>query len=230
MNTEKHNLSSIRKPDHAKIEALLKSGCTDNCRSELEKILDDIRFFEIQSHMLRLYVSMDIFVAARSFCEEIGITDEQFTERFGTIEDIEPRLSTAESIAECLCDVVEQCIKWRISAAHTSKCRVISVVTDYIEHNYMSYDISLSTVADAVGLSPSYLSALFKKECGRNLSEYLTLVRIHRSQELLCCTSKMVYEIAYDVGFHDYKYFSQIFKKYTGQTPREYQTRANAAG
>jgi two-component system response regulator YesN len=91
----------------------------------------------------------------------------------------------------------------------------------------MNCDISLSTVADAAGLSPSYLSMLFKKETGQNFSEHLTNVRIHKAKELLGCTSKMVYEVAYDVGFRDYRYFSQIFKKYTGQTPRQFQNSAN---
>ena len=66
-----------------------------------------------------------------------------------------------------------------------------------------------------------------KKESGENLSEYLTRVRIHHSKELLCCTSKLISEIAYDVGYRDYRYFSQIFKKHTGLTPRQFQSMAN---
>ena len=87
----------------------------------------------------------------------------------------------------------------------------------------MHDDISLTAVAYAVGLSPTYLSALFKRETGQKLSEYLNLVRIRRSKELLSCTSKMIYEVAFEVGFQDYRYFSQIFKKYTGLTPRQFQ-------
>ena len=108
-----------------------------------------------------------------------------------------------------------------------SSCAVMLAAKDFIDRNYMDLDISLKTVADAVGLSPSYLSMLFKKEIGRNLSEYITLVRVERSKELLCCTSKMIYEVAYEVGFHDYRYFSQIFKKHTGMTPRQFQNSAN---
>ena len=91
----------------------------------------------------------------------------------------------------------------------------------------MHDDISLTAVACAVGLSPTYLSTIFKRETGQKLSEYLNQVRIGRSKELLCCTSKMIYEIAFEVGFQDYRYFSQIFKKYTGQTPRQFQSCGN---
>ena len=60
----------------------------------------------------------------------------------------------------------------------------------------MSSGLSLTAVAEAVGISPAYLSALFKREMGKNLSEYITGIRIERSKELLCCTSKLIYEIA----------------------------------
>ena len=75
--------------------------------------------------------------------------------------------------------------------------------------------------------SASYFSALFKKKTGYCFSECLNMVRIDRSKQLLCCTSKMIYEVAYEVGFHDYRYFSQIFKKHTGMTPRQFQNSAN---
>ena len=97
----------------------------------------------------------------------------------------------------------------------------------YIDEHYMKSELSLTSVASAVGISPTYLSALFKKESGKNLSEYITMVRINKSKELLCRTLKLIYEIAYEVGFQDYRYFSQIFKKQTGQTPREFQNAAN---
>ena len=78
-----------------------------------------------------------------------------------------------------------------------------------------------------MNFSPTYFSSLFKKETGTNFINYLTQARIHKAKTLLCCTSKMVYEVAYEVGFRDYRYFSQIFKKYTGQTPREFQCSSN---
>ncbi|MBP3271919.1 MAG: AraC family transcriptional regulator [Ruminococcus sp.] len=94
----------------------------------------------------------------------------------------------------------------------------------FIDKNYTDHDLSLGTVADAVGLSPAYLSALFKRETGSNLSEYITFVRIEHSKELLGRTRKLFYEVADSVGFRDYRYFSQIFKRHTGMTPRQYQS------
>ena len=91
----------------------------------------------------------------------------------------------------------------------------------------MQNDLTLNCVAHEVGLSTTYFSSLFKKETGKCFSDFLNNVRIEHAKHLLCCTSKMIYEIAFEVGFQDYRYFSQIFKKYTGQTPRQFKNAAN---
>lgn len=217
----------IRRPDIKRIETLMQSGSIESCNNVLASVLDESHFHECNSLMVRLYICMDIYIAAQSFARTLGISGEQFTEQFGTADEIQEKLKTSSSAASHLCSLLRQCIKWRIESVHDNSFGIVYKAKDHIDKNYMDENISLRSVAEAVGLSPSYLSALFKREIGQNLSEYLTNVRIRRSKELLCCTSKMIYEIAYDVGFRDYRYFSQIFKKYTGQTPRQFQNSAN---
>ena len=225
--TERDALSDIRRPDIEKIKALLRSGSLSSCGEVLDDVLEEVNFFGIRSFMLRLYICMDIFVAARDFSKEIGVSDDRFAERFGTVVDIERKMIGADKMAEYLRETLEQCVLWRAETARGNGSDAVVKAREYIDTNYMDYDISLKSVADAVGLSPAYLSGLFKKEVGRNLSDYLTDVRIGTAKKLLSCTSKMVYEVAYEVGFHDYKYFSQIFKKVTGLTPRQFQNSIN---
>lgn len=210
-----------------KLEQLLQSGRLDNCRSSLEEILQEIHFRSLESLMLRLYVTMDIYVAARSFSRGIGIENELFVECFGSIDEISAQMQTMDGTVSFLQDIVEQCIRWRIDAAASAGSEVITKAKSYIDDNYMNEDLSLRAVADQVGLSPSYLSAVFKRETKQNFSDYLTAVRICHAKELLCCTSKLIYEVAYAVGFRDYRYFGQIFKKLTGLTPRQFQNNTN---
>lgn len=219
----KNGSGCIRRLDIKRIDAILRSGTLEDCRSELDEALDEVGFRALRSLVLRLYVATDIYLAARSFTEELGISEEEFTGQFGNVDDIEENLRTVDGTTCYLYQIVEQCIRWRRTSARESGGDPVRSAVEYIDQNYMHDDISLSAVAYAVGLSPTYLSALFKRETGQKLSEYLNLVRIRRSKELLCCTSKMIYEVAFEVGFQDYRYFSQIFKKYTGQTPRQFQ-------
>lgn len=93
----------------------------------------------------------------------------------------------------------------------------------YIENNY-NKPISLTDIADAANLNPSYLSRLFKKENSLSVTEYLTQFRLEKAKELLKDTSMRLRDIAENVGFNDISYFSNTFKKYTGMSPTEYRT------
>ncbi len=219
----------IRRFDTLQIERLLQSGKLENCGEVLDSYLDQVQFRNLESLMLRLYVGMDIYIVAKSFTDKLGIPKAKFISRFGTIDEIAAHLQTVDETISFLNDMIEQCILWRIAIASENSNPIVQNAKDYIDQNYMRDDLSLTSVADAVGLSPTYLSALFKREMNRNFSDYLTQLRIHKSKELLCCTSKLIYEVAYEVGFRDYRYFSQIFKKYTGQTPRQFQSSANVS-
>ena len=217
----------VQRLDIRPLQALLQSGRVDNCREVLISYLEQVHFTKLRSLMLRLYVGMDVYIEARSFSRNLGISNAQFNARFGSIDDISSKLQTVDSTIEFLSGMIEQCIRWRIESVSDSSHSVIRNAKEFIDENYMDEDLSLSAVAKAVGLSPTYLSALFKREMQQNFSDYLTSVRIEKAKELLCCTSKMIYEIAYEAGFRDYRYFSQIFKKHTGLTPRQFQNNAN---
>ena len=98
----------------------------------------------------------------------------------------------------------------------------IKVAREYIAEHYTE-NISLSDVAEAAGISNGYLSTMFAQyeKCG--FVDYLNKVRIERA----CCYLEQKklknYEIAYKTGFRDEKYFSKVFKKIMGVSPREYQ-------
>lgn len=82
---------------------------------------------------------------------------------------------------------------------------------------------SLIAIAERVGLSPAYFSALFKKEMKVNYVEYLNRVRIERAKELLLKTDESVSEVSDRTGFKDNTYFSRVFRRMTGESPGEYR-------
>ena len=93
----------------------------------------------------------------------------------------------------------------------------------YIIENYYAEDISLQSVASQINVNSSYLSRLFKQKKGENFITYLTRVRINHAKAYLLNRELRVYEIADKVGYHNYTYFSKIFKKSVGVTPEEYR-------
>ncbi|GGI46405.1 DNA-binding response regulator [Paenibacillus marchantiophytorum] len=94
----------------------------------------------------------------------------------------------------------------------------------YINENYKS-SITLKILSDYVHTNSSYLSRLFKKETGDTVTKTINKVRLEKAKELLSTTDLKTYEVAEEVGIPDPSYFSIIFKKYTGVSPKDYSRR-----
>ncbi|MDF2567910.1 MAG: hypothetical protein K0R90_1366 [Oscillospiraceae bacterium] len=91
-------------------------------------------------------------------------------------------------------------------------------ITEYIHYHY-SYPITVSQIAQYVGLNRSYMCKIFKKELGVSPQEYLINFRISKAKHLLKETNLNVSEVAFSCGFKDISHFSYIFKKRVGQAP-----------
>ncbi len=92
----------------------------------------------------------------------------------------------------------------------------------YISQNF-SRNLTLDEVADHVHLNSAYFSTLFKQSTGSSFKEYLNMVRIEESKRLLANTDYSIIDISLATGFEDQSYFSKVFKKYTGLTPKQYR-------
>lgn len=85
-------------------------------------------------------------------------------------------------------------------------------------------DFDFNQVSEQLQMSKGYLLRLFKQEMGMTLNDYLTNVRIEKAKELLRKPGGFkVYEISELVGYADYAYFTKLFKKMVGSTPKNYQ-------
>ncbi|QHW31096.1 response regulator [Paenibacillus rhizovicinus] len=86
-------------------------------------------------------------------------------------------------------------------------------------------DLTLQSISDRFRLSREYISRKFKQELNQNVSDYMTTCRIDRAKMLLASPHLKITKIAEMAGFQDEKYFSKVFKKWTGSTPSEYRKR-----
>ena len=92
----------------------------------------------------------------------------------------------------------------------------------YISEHYSECSLSLQELCGKLAISVSYFSSAFKNHTGMTFVEALTKVRMEAAKELLQNTAMKTYEIAERCGYSDSNYFSSIFKKTVGSTPREY--------
>lgn len=91
---------------------------------------------------------------------------------------------------------------------------------EHIRKNFAS-DLTLTSVAKLCAISPEHMSRIFKKETGFGFSEYLNYIRLQHAEYLLLHSNLSITEISQKCGFNDSNYFSVIFKKIYGMTPRQ---------
>lgn len=113
------------------------------------------------------------------------------------------------------------------NADNTEQCPTenvpgVELVKKFIAENF-ERKITLEEVSNLVYMNPSYFSSFFKSKTNRTFIEYLTQVRMNKAKELLRHKDTRVYEVAGMVGYDDFRHFSRIFKRYTGQNPHDYR-------
>lgn len=130
-------------------------------------------------------------------------------------------LTTSAQIAQWLTVLKDGLCQELKSQRRTYKNHVIANVQKYI-NAHIGERLTLNQVADLFSLSPNYLSSQFKKICGIGFSEYITQKKIAKAKTLLLEKDMKIYEAADVLGFENAFYFSKVFKKVEGISPREY--------
>ena len=136
------------------------------------------------------------------------------------------RVKSKDAIAACLkedfgalCDGLKG---HKVGSEHSVVGRLIHYINEHLDE-----DVSHNVMAAKYRVHPGYMSRLFKQEVGETMSEYLLRMRIERAAALLKEGQYKIGDIAGMVGYSASSYFSIMFKKYTGFTPREYSQRVS---
>ena len=117
----------------------------------------------------------------------------------------------------------------RFSAGDTSHGTLLSKIVEITEEHFRDPDLSINTVAEMLSYNPKYVSHIFKEKMKRGYSEYLRTLRIKYAVSLIEHGIDSVKNVALLSGFTDPLYFSTVFKKVTGVSPKEYKIRLNKA-
>lgn len=127
----------------------------------------------------------------------------------------------AEKFDAWACQNFEYILSSVVANRQGKKSESIRAAIRYMEEYYME-PITLEEISGYVGVTPQHFSKMFKKELGLNYIEWLTNYRMDIAKELLMEGKDAIKEICYRVGYSDPNYFSRIFKKVVGVSPKEY--------
>ena len=177
----------------------------------------------LKSRMFRNYVVLNIRFAAISYIESAGMSKEDYFQRMGKYAEnihIDP-----EEIPLYFRETLQAVIGMRDEERNSQSSGALKRALEYIDKNYSSDNLSLSSVACAIHVSANYLSSIFSQNVQKTFTEYVTEKRMERAMKLLRSTDKSTAAIAREVGYKDAHYFSFVFKKTQECSPREYRNR-----
>lgn len=125
-----------------------------------------------------------------------------------------------------LVNIMQACATsiWLKSILDVYQLPLIEKVNNYLSKNYAS-PLDTTTICNDLQVSKSTLYNCLKSEFNMSLSQYLTHVRIHHAQALLENKNLSIADVAGQVGFEDYNYFTKKFKSVYGMTPSQYRKR-----
>ena len=143
--------------------------------------------------------------------------------RFHTIGEMEKGLTELfTQIASYIAAVYGEEEARRKISGDVESDAIIRKMAKYIEE-HTEEQIRLEDIAETVNLSPSYAAIYFRKKTGTTIREYILKEKMEEARRRLVEKDASVSDIAYRLGYHDYRSFSRAFKNLTGMTPSEFQ-------
>ncbi|MDQ8737715.1 response regulator [Paenibacillus sp. LHD-38] len=214
--------------DRAEISDFMKFGQAEDALDFTAKYMSCLEGIDWKNSFIGSYVCMELALIALQFCKEAvssaGLSDDEIT----VIEQNIKNVSSYEEAVDFIAVLLATVTRFREQSNNKYAGKIIKA-KDFIRAQSMRYELSLHTVAQHVGMSPSYFSTIFSQETGQTFVEFLTCVRMSHAIDLMQTTDFKTYEIAYKVGYNDAHYFSFLFKKFTGTTTREFRKKDKAA-
>lgn len=202
----------------------VRSGDTEQAR-QLFKPLDSDQMGQLSDDSLRnLKYHLIITVALLTrYCIEGGMEMEAAYNLSDIYIRSIDKCRKEEQIHQLHRELVEDYAQ-RMHLLHkkTLYPKPVMVCMDYIYEN-LHTKITLPTLAKTAGLSPSYLSRLFRRETGLTVSEYIIRKRVEAAENMLKYSEYSCIEISSYLCFSSESHFIQVFRRYTGYTPKQYR-------
>ena len=204
---------------HGIVISKLKEGRLEEAVAEFEKSVSICKDKGRSKNFISRFcieLSINICELALENIESLGLNKND------PVREI-TKLGEEEDVLDYVKEIMTKAYSARKKMENDKISPLIQAVLKYIRENYTNYQLSLNMISAEFNISTSYISNKFKEEVGTNFVKYLNGLRVKKAKELLKNLSLKVYMVSEKVGYEDVRYFSRIFRKYTGYTPTEYQ-------
>ena len=223
--TSARNDGSIGNIDNAKVDgAVLKGFLSTGTESEIGEFVSEYLTSlgdALKSHVFRNFFVLNSVFAVSSFLEDNGVLKEDVNDNlFSPDNGYEIK---HEQIAGFMEALLKSALELRDGASNKRGNKLISDAIAYIDENYMNESCTLGDVAEALSVNSSYLRTMFSKEMDTTFVKFLTAKRLEKARDLLAKERMHTADVAAAVGYKDSHYFSFVFRKMYGMSPKEYR-------
>lgn len=206
--------------DEKAIIVALKSLDTAKVIDHVDSIFKRIKHENYSYNSIQMICAELINIANR-IARDAGIDMGQIYESVPYAEM--KRLETIEEVKDWIIKRYQKLILMLKDVKfNNSYSKYTKKAISYILKNY-SKNISLNDVAQYIGVNSSYLCRVFKEDSGMGFVEYLNATRIENAKQAIKTGNLKLKEIALDVGFNNYTYFTKVFKDVLNMTPQEFE-------
>jgi two-component system response regulator YesN len=205
---------------HSEIISMAGTGEISWAVARIHLLFDQLKQFGVLDLHYIVAVCTDIYTSMVERTAGLSHADRE-SEIYRFIQEI-GTLTFIQDMEQLMVKEILRFDQLMRNMRHVDTPRAVRSAKEFIAHWYMDH-LTLKDIADKVYLTPTYLAALFKKETGLTINEYLTQIRIERAKELLRDIGLSIQDVSEAVGYQDSRYFSRLFKNMTGGTPAWYR-------
>jgi two-component system response regulator YesN len=182
-----------------------------------------------KSMMMMNFLFVDSMLTAVRLVQELGLDIKEMLPEAIRVEKDCPLFSSEEEMRTNAQEILTRALMIRDRESLSRYSALIRKACAYAEEHFCDPNLTLSDAARHVHLSVNHFCTVFSQETGTTFIEYLTQLRLQRAREMLENTTLRSAEIAPGIGYRDPHYFSYLFKKNIGLSPREYRNRQKTA-
>lgn len=197
----------------------LETKDIENIYKELENIRQEIRSVPYISYDNILFIYYQLAGVTIRYMRENAMTSRVFAGQSNIYSTL-ASFDTLEEIEEYMIEFFEEII--RSLDQSTNKINHLDRIVQYL-HNHYNEDIIFEDMAKEIGISYSYMRKIVSEQTGKSLIDYLNLLRIEKSKELLLDMELTISQIAERIGYHNVQSFNRFFRKYEGMSPSQYR-------
>ena len=204
-------------------EKLLYASQKDGAKI-IEEYFGSLGDRAVQSLLVLNYILMDVLLAATRIIRQCGGDPAQvLPARLMQQAELLRLCQHPDKALAAGKEIITAALSYRDLNMASRYGETLRRAKAYIEKNFHRPDLSLHDVASHVALSNNHFCTVFSQGMGVTFTEYITGIRLDRAKHLLSSTSDRTSEIAFAVGYNDPHYFSYLFKKQLGLSPREFK-------